>query len=118
VKNFIRIGEILLVAFFILASSAWTFASEEEGISKTQGRIMRVDFKKNIMVVNEKTFIWNKSTIFNDHKESVIEIEKLKTKSWVFIVGEPRDKNTVIKRIYLLPEYVGEKERHLYPFMQ
>jgi hypothetical protein len=63
VKNFIRIGGIILIAFSILPSSTWTFASEE-GISKTQGPIMRVDFKKNSMVVNEKTFIWNKSTVF------------------------------------------------------
>jgi hypothetical protein len=117
VKNFIRIGGIILIAFSVLLSSTWTFASEE-GISKTQGRIMGIDFKKNIMVVNEKTFIWNKSTIFNNDKESVIGIEKFKTKSWVFIEGEPGDKNTVIKRIYLLPKHVGKKERHLYPFMQ
>lgn len=116
-KNFIRIGGIILIAFSILASSTWTFATEEV-VSRTQGPIMRIDLKKNVMVVNEKTFIWNRSTIFNDDKESVIGIERFKTKSWVFIEGEPRDKDVVIKKIYLLPKHVGKKERHLYPFMQ
>jgi len=117
VKNFIRIGGIILIAFSILPSSTWTFASEE-GISKTQGPIMRIDFKKNSMVVNEKTFIWNKSTVFNDDKGSITGIEKFKTKSWVFIEAETGDQYIVIKKIYLLPKHVGKKERHLYPFMQ
>ena len=116
-KNFIRIGGIILIAFSMLPCSTWTFASDE-GISKTQGRIMSIDFKKNIMVVNEITFIWNKSSIFNDDKESIIGIEKFKPKSWVFIEGEKGDKYIVIKKIYLLPKYVDQKERHLYPFMQ
>jgi len=117
VKNFIRIGGIILIAFSILPSSTWTFASEE-GISQTQGRIMSIDFKKNIMVVNEKTFVWNKSTTLNDSKESVIGIEKFKPKSWVFIEGEKGGKYIVIKKAYLLPKYVDKKERHRYPFMQ
>jgi hypothetical protein len=117
VKNFIVTGGIILIAFSILPFSTWTFASEE-GISKTQGPIMSIDFKKNIMVVNEKTFIWNKSTIFNDDKESIIGIEKFKPKSWVFIEGEKGDKYIVIKKVYLIPKYVDKKERHLYPFMQ
>jgi hypothetical protein len=118
VKNFIRIGGIILVAFSILLSSTGTFASEEGILMKTHGPIMKMDSKKNIMVVNEKTFIWNKSTVFNDDKGSITGIEKFKTKSWVFIEGETEDQYIVIKKIYLLPKHVGKKERHLYPFMQ
>jgi hypothetical protein len=117
VKNFIKISGIILIAFSILPFSTWTLALEEK-ILKTQGPIMSIDLKKNIMVVNEETFIWNKNTIFNDDKESMIGIEKFKPKSWVFIEGEKGDKHIVIKKVYLLPKYVGWKERHLYPFMQ
>lgn len=110
-KNFIIAGEIILIAFSILLFSTWTFAWEE-GISKTQGPIMSIDFKKNIMVVNEKTFVWNKSTVFNN------AIEQFRPKSWVFIEGENGDKYIFIRKIYLLPKYVDKKERHRYPFMQ
>ena len=116
-KNRILTGAIILLAFSILPFSTLSFASEE-GISKTQGPIMSIDFKKNIMVVNEKTFIWNKSTVFNDEKELIIGKEKFKPKSWVFIEGEKGDKYIVIKKVYLLPKYVDKTERHLYPFMQ
>jgi hypothetical protein len=110
-------GGIILIAFSMLSISTLTLASEE-GISKTQGPIMSIDFKKNIMVVNEKTFIWNKSSIFNDERESKITVDKFKPKSWVFIEGEKGDKYIIIKKVYLLPKYVDKKERYLYPFMQ
>lgn len=116
-KNCILTGAIILLAFSILPFSTLTFASEE-GTPKTQGPIMKIDFNKNIMVVNEKTFIWNKTTIFSDDKESIIGKERFKPKSWVFIEGEKGDKYIVIKKVYLLPKYVDKTERHLYPFMQ
>jgi len=117
VKTCIRIGGIILIAFPILLCSTLTLALNE-GMSKAEGLIMSIDFKKNVMVVNEKTFIWNKSSIFNDEKESKIEIDRFKPKSYVFIEGEKGDKYIVIKKIYLFPKYLDKKERRLYPFMQ
>lgn len=116
-KTRVRIGGIILIAFSILLCSTVTFALDE-GISKAEGLIMSIDFKKNIMVVNEKTFIWNKSSIFYNEKESKIDIDRFKPKSYVFIEGEKGDKYIVIKKIYLFPKYLDKKERRLYPFMQ
>jgi hypothetical protein len=94
-----------------------TFATDE-AVSKAEGLIMSIDFKKNIMVVNEKTFIWNKSSVFYNEKESRIEIDRFKPKSYVFIKGEKGDKYIVIKKMYLFPKYLDKNERRLYPFIQ
>jgi hypothetical protein len=117
VKKYIVIGGIILIAFSLLPFSTMALALDE-GIYKNQGTIMKMDLKKNIMIVNEKTFVWNQNTSFFDEKGSPIKIERFKLKSWVFIEGEKADKHIVIKKIYLLPKYVDNKERHLYPFMQ
>lgn len=118
-KNRILTGAIILLAFSVLPFSTLTLASEEDkDISTIQGPIMSINFNKNTMVVNEKTFLWNKNTIFYDDKESIIVKDKFKPKSWVFIEGEKGDKYIIIKKVYLLPKYVGKTERHLYPFMK
>ena len=116
-KTRIMIGGIILIVFSVLSGSTLTFALNE-GMSKAEGLIMSIDFKKNMMVVNEKTFIWNKNSIFYNEKESRIEIERFKPKSYVFIVGEKGDKYIVIKKIYLFPKRLDKKERRLYPFIQ
>ena len=115
-KACILTGRILIV-FSILLCSTLTFATDE-AVSKAEGLIMSIDFKKNIMVVNEKTFIWNKSSVFYNEKESRIEIDRFKPKSYVFIKGEKGDKYIVIKKMYLFPKYLDKNERRLYPFMQ
>jgi len=81
---------------------------------------MELDLKKSMMIVNEKLFIWNPKTIFNDEKGKPITVEKLSTKSWVYIEGENDKvhKRVVAQKIYLLPKYIDRKERHRYPFMQ
>ena len=113
------IGGIILVAvaFSLLSFPALALALGGD-VSKTQGVIMTIDFKKNTMVVNEKTFVWDKSSTFYNEKEQKIDIDRFSVKSWVFIVGEKGDKNIAIKKIYLLPKYVDRNERSQYPFMQ
>lgn len=116
-KKYIMIEGIILIALSILPFSVSTVASEED-IVRMQGSIMSVDAKNNIMVVNEKTFTWNQSTIFNNDKGSQIGIDKFTSKSWVFIEGKRGGQYIVIEKIYLLPKHVDYKERYLYPFMQ
>jgi hypothetical protein len=117
VKTRIMIGGIILIAFLIVPIPTLTLALNE-GMSKAEGLIMSIDIKKKIMVVNEKTFIWDKNSTFYNEKESEIDIDRFKSKSYVFIEGEKGDKYIVIKKIYLFPKYLDKKERRLYPFMQ
>jgi hypothetical protein len=117
VKKCIMIGGIIFIVLSILPFSTLTSASEE-AIVKMQGSIMSIDVSKNIMIVNEKTFIWNQSTIFNNDRGSQIGVDKFTPKSWVFIEGERKGQSIVINKIYLLPKHVDYKERYRYPFMQ
>lgn len=91
----------------------------EEGLYKNQGSIARIDLSKNTMEVNERIFVWNQNTAFYDDKGFPIDKDKFKPKSWIYVQGTIRRDNTIsIEKIYLLPKYVGKKERHLYPFME
>ncbi|MGB7573664.1 MAG: hypothetical protein WBN53_07355 [Thermodesulfobacteriota bacterium] len=116
-KKCIMIGGIIFIVLSILPFSTLTSASEE-AIVKMQGSIMSIDVGKNIIIVNEKTFIWNQSTIFNNDRGSQIGVDKFTPKSWVFIEGERKGQSIVINKIYLLPKHVDYKERYRYPFMQ
>jgi hypothetical protein len=110
---------MILLLFFMLISSGLTFASEGD-IYKGQGLIMNIDAKINMMIVNERQFVWNQNTIVNNEKGSPVQMDKFKAKAWVYIEGV-KDKNNnriIIEKIYLLPKYVDKNERHLYPFMQ
>lgn len=116
-KTRLFIGGILLVAFCIIPFPTLTLALNE-GMSKTEGIIMGIDLKKNTVIVNEKMFLWDKSSLFYNERESRIDIDRFKPKSYVFIVGEKGEKYIVVKKMYLLPKYLDKKERRLYPFMQ
>ena len=116
-KNLFILGGMILIC-----SSLFTFAtlniSLGEDIVKMQGAVMNIDFKKNTMIVNEKTFVWKQnSAIYND-KGSPITIDKFRPKARVYIEGERDNNKLLINKIYLLPKYIGKKERHLYPFME
>lgn len=107
----ILIGATLL---FVL-----TYASGEDKF-KLQGKTMSLDLKKNMMVVNEGLFFWDKNTIISNDTGSPIAMDKFKVGSWVYIEAE-RDKVNklnMIRTIYLLPKYIGNKERSRYPFME
>ncbi len=45
--------------------SALAFAAEPQ-VFTIEGKVMDWDFKKNMVVVNEKTFVWNAKTLFYD----------------------------------------------------
>lgn len=110
----ITFGIVGMIIFFTL-----TYASEEDTI-KLQGIMMGLNLGKKMMVVNERPFVWDEKTIINNDQGSLITIDKLKLDSWVYIEGE-RDKvnkRIMIKKIYLLPKYIDNKERNRYPFMQ
>jgi hypothetical protein len=109
----------VLVCFLLMLFSTLTFASEE-GIFKLQGIIMKLNPKGNMMIVNERQFSWDQQTLFYSEKGYPITLDQFKEKSWVYIEGEKDklNKRIVIKKIYLLPKYVDNKEKHLYPFME
>ncbi len=108
---------LIVVVSSIIIVSALTVA--EESLYKHQGSIMSIDLKKNTMIINERTCTWNQNTAFYDHKSSLIGIDRFRPKSIVYVEGTVRSNNVIlIERIYLLPKYVGKKERHLYPFME
>jgi hypothetical protein len=109
---------IIFVVFSIIIFSTSTFASGQERY-RNQGSIMEIDLGKNTMIVNERQFAWNQNTAFYDRKGSLTGIEGFKRKSWVYIQGTLHRNNIIlIEKIYLLPKYVGKKEKHRYPFME
>lgn len=81
---------------------------------------MELDLKRNLMVVNERTFVWGPTTNFYDEKGSPITVDRLRAKTWVYIEGVKDNvkKIPLVEKIYLLPKYIHEKEKHLYPFIQ
>ena len=117
-KKSLFIGGMILISGHLLFC-ALVFASGQD-LVKTQGMIMEIDTYKNILIVNEKSFVWNQSTATYDAKGSPMTIVKFTPKTWVYIIGE-RDKDsklTIVNKIYLLPKHISKKERHLYPFME
>jgi hypothetical protein len=85
-----------------------------------QGVVMELDLKKNVMIVNERTFYWDPQTNFYNEKGSPVTVDQLRARTWVYIEGM-RDhvkKRAIAGKIYLLPKYIHEKEKHLYPFIQ
>jgi hypothetical protein len=107
------------IIFLTLFVSSLTFASDES-IFRIQGIVMDLDLKKNILIVNERTLFWAPHTFFYDENGSPITADKLRTKVWVYIEGV-RDnikKRVIAEKIYFIPKYIHEKEKHLYPFIQ
>jgi hypothetical protein len=72
------------------------------------------------MIVNEGTFIWNQNTKFYNEKGSLVTVDKLRAKTWVYIEGvkDSAPKRMMAEKIYFLPKYIPGKEKHLYPFIQ
>jgi hypothetical protein len=104
---------------FMLLFLALAFAQEQDTF-KIQGLIMNVDLQKNMMIVNESTFIWNQNTKFYNEKGSLVIVDKLRAKTWVYIEGvkDSAQKRMMAEKIYMLPKYIPGKEKHLYPFIQ
>ncbi len=119
-KNPIGKGIALNIVWVIILF-ALTYAFGEDRI-RLQGIIMELNMKTNMMIVNERLFVWDEKTIMNNDKGSPITIDKFKPKSWVYIEGDrdkiKTDKRIMIKKIYLLPKRIGKNERDLYPFIE
>ena len=117
-KSFLCKGFTLGIISVILLFNL-SFAYEESNIT-LQGRIVRISLEKRMMMVNEGTFFWDEKTIFTNPKGASIVPATLKKNSWVYIEGEKNKAGQGIKirKIYLLPKYINNKERNKYPFMQ
>jgi hypothetical protein len=118
VKNGTVRNKILLFVFLMIVLVSSALGQESNGV-KVQGRVMSLDLYKNVITVNEKTFLLNSQTMIRDEKDHSAGMSRLKPEAWVYVVGENNSaiKKLVAKRIYLLPKYIERKERHLYPFM-
>lgn len=85
-----------------------------------QGLVMTIDLKNNMMTVNEKPFVWDEKTIICNPKGIPITIDNIKVKTWVYIEGifDKQCNSFLAKKIYSIPKYINEKERHLHPFIE
>jgi hypothetical protein len=117
IRQILKIGVTILFLTFTISSL--TFAGDKD-IVKTQGIIMAIELFKNSMVVNERLVVWDQKTLFYDEKAKSITVDQLKTKNWVYLEGvlDKPNKRVLAKKIYLLPKYIDDKEKHLYPFIQ
>jgi hypothetical protein len=117
-SRFLR-KEIPLFTVLALAISTPAFASDNI-LYDAQGEVTAVNFGLRILTLSETNFFWNGNTLFYDAKEVPIEIKRVKPKSWVYIVCEydAKTKKRTAQKVYLLPNRIAEKDRHLYPFME
>ena len=126
IRPILKIGIVILFLMFTISSL--TFAGDKDivktpgdkDIVKTQGIIMAIELFKNSMVVNERLVVWDQQTLFYNEKAKSITVDQLKTKNWVYLEGvlDQAKKRVLAKKIYLLPKYIDDKEKHLYPFIQ
>jgi len=109
---------IFLAILLSLFISSLTFAASKD-IVTFQGIVTELDWKKKIIIVNERSFAFDQNTIVHNEKGSPIPQDNLKTKTWVFVEGvKDKSQKKLAKKIYLLPKYIDEKEKHLYPFIK
>jgi hypothetical protein len=103
----------------MLMPSSVALASEGSFVS-IQGIVMGLDAVKGIMIVNEKTFLYGPGTTVCDEKGTPTTADKLRINTWVYIEGMKQGPKKRVKaeKIYILPKFVQEKEKHLYPFMR
>jgi len=109
---------VLFTIFFSLFISSLTFAADKD-IVTFQGVVTELDWKKKMIIVNERSFSFNQNTIVHNEKGSPVPQENLKTKTWVFIEGtKDKSQKKLARKIYILPKYIDEKEKRLYPFIK
>ncbi len=80
---------VFLAAFSLPSTVVLTFGAEPEALT-FEGRIMDLDSKKNVIIVNEKRFMWNKDSLFCDEKGNIVKgnqfkVEQLKMNALVHI---------------------------------
>ena len=116
-KNIYSRGIFLAILFSLFISSL-TFAANKD-IVTFQGVVTELDWKQKIITVNERSFAFDQNTIVHNEKGSPIPQDNLKTKKWVFVEGvKDKHQKKLATKIYLLPKYIDEKEKHLYPFIK
>jgi hypothetical protein len=117
IKFFDRVVTFMVCLIFLF--SALTFAADK-GVVKVQGRVGYLNLKNKVIYVHEKAFVWDSSTMFFNEKGAPTTADKLQDKPWVYIEGLWGDGNkfVTIKKIYLLPKYIGPEEKDRYPFIQ
>ncbi|MFB3884485.1 MAG: hypothetical protein ACE144_04605 [Thermodesulfobacteriota bacterium] len=110
----------IILSLFLLCMFSALALAEDTDMLQMQGVVMFLDAKKNTLVINERTFVWNHETTFHNSAGASITADKLKTKGWVYIEGENdiAHKRRIAKKIYLLPKLIERKELHLYPFIK
>jgi hypothetical protein len=97
--------EIILIVCFIFLFSALAFAQGKD--IQTKGKVMKLDFAKKTVIVNEKTFVWNSNTLFYDEKGSPISITADRLAKGTLVSIEAtwiKKKPLVIKKLSLLPK--------------
>ena len=96
---------LLLIVFFALVPCALTFASDS-GIVTIQGVVMVVDLKNNLIIVNEKTFLFDQNTVIHNEKGLPVTVDQLKPRAWVYLEGvdDKTIKRVVTRKIHLVPK--------------
>jgi uncharacterized membrane protein len=113
------LGKVTILALSSIILLSTLASASEDNIVKGQGVVMNIDFKRHHMIVNERIYIWNQSTSVYNDKGSLVTIDKIQPKSWVYIEGKRNNSHdTLAEKIYLLPKYINKSEKHLYPFME
>ena len=97
--------EVALIVCFIFLFSALAFAQGKDIQSK--GKVMKLDFAKKTVIVNEKTFVWDANSLFYDEKGSPVSITENRLVKGTMVRVEStyiKNKPLVIKKLYLLPK--------------
>jgi hypothetical protein len=97
--------KVALIVCFIFLFSALAFAQGKDVQSK--GKVMKLDFEKRTVIVNEKTFAWDANTLFFDEKGSpiIITADRLAKGTMVRVEATYiKNKPLVVKKLYLLPK--------------
>ncbi len=108
---------VVFAIVFVVDPAPFAMAAN---VVRIQGRVMGVDSNSKMMIVNERTFVWDESTKFYNEKSSPITADGLRPQTWAYIEGA-RDmaKNRVlVNKIYILPKRIPEKEKRFYPFFE
>lgn len=103
-------GASAFLLVLLVVAPALTFGAESD-IVRLRGVVMSVDLKKNTVVVNERRFFMNQSTVIRDQKGMAIPPDKLKKKDWVYLEGvhDKASQKLVARKIHFLSEAKEEK---------
>ena len=99
-----RSRSIVFIIVFTLIASALALAADK-GIVKIQGIIMEVDLRRNLMIVNERRFVWDPKTIICNESGAPTTMDQLKINRWVYIEGmdDKANRRVLAQKIYLIP---------------